>query len=139
MEPRKPYPTDLTDAQWQLVEPLIPAPKSGGRPARYARREIINAVLYIARNGGAWRALPHDLPPWSLVHYYFWHWKKDGTWHKVHEQLVGDLRVKVRFMMGRTRLPSAAVIDSQSVKTTEKGGRAASMRTSGSSAESAIS
>ena len=134
MEPRKPYPSDLTDAQWSLIEPLIPAAKTGGRPARYPRREIVNAVLYLTRNGGAWRALPHDLPPWSLVHYYFWHWKQDGTWHKVHDQLVGDLRQK----MGRTRRPSAAVLDSQSIKTTEKGGRADTMLTSGSWAESGI-
>lgn len=123
MKTRKLYSSDLSDAQWQKLEPLIPAAKRGGRPARYSRREIVNALLYLTRNGCAWRNLPHDLPPWSLVHYYFWHWKQDGVWQAVQEQLTGDLRAK----MGRTRLPSAAVLDSQSVRTTEKGGRAASM------------
>lgn len=129
MELRKAYSSDLTDAQWQLLAPLIPAAKAGGRPARYSRREIVNAVLYVTRNGGAWRALPHDLPPWSLVYYYFWHWKQDGTWQVVHDQLRGDLRQKA----GRARHASAAALDSQSVKTTEKGGLVALTATKRSS------
>ena len=124
MSQRKAYPSDLTDAQWQILSPLVPAAKKGGRRANYERREIINAVLYLTRNGCSWRALPHDLPPWSLVHYYFWHWKQDGTWQSVQEHLTGDLRQK----MGRERHPSAAVLDSQSVKTVEKGGHAATTR-----------
>jgi len=128
---RKPYSTDLTDLQWQHLEPLLPAVRRGGRPARYTRREIVNAVLYVTRNGCAWRNMPHDLPPWSLVYNYFWNyfwrWQRDGVWQAAHEHLVGDLRHKA----GRNRLPSAAILDSQSVKTTEnrdlkKGGRAAS-------------
>ncbi len=134
MQERKPYSTDLTDAQWQHLEPLIAAVRRGGRPARYSRREIVNAILYITRNGCAWRNLPHDLPPWALVYNYFWHWQQQGIWRTVHDQLVGDLRQK----MGRSRLPSAAVLDSQSVKTTEKGGHAVLMPTSASSAESVI-
>lgn len=133
MSQRKPYPSDLTDAQWQLLSPLVPATKTGGRRANYQRREIVNAVLYLTRNGCSWRALPHDLPPWSLVHYYFWHWKQDGTWQSVQEHLTGDLRQK----MGRERQPSAAVLDSQSVKTVEKGGRAAMTRVRTSKAASA--
>ncbi len=132
--PRKAYSTDLTDAQWQLIEPLVPAAKAGGRPAKYERREIINALLYITKNGCIWRNLPHDLPPWSLVHYYFWHWKRDGTWQTLHDRLREQLRQK----LGRDPQPTAAVLDSQSVKTTEKGGREATMATRKSSVVSAI-
>lgn len=131
---RKAYSTDLTDAQWQLIEPLVPAAKAGGRPAKYERREIINALLYITKNGCIWRNLPHDLPPWSLVHYYFWHWKRDGTWQTLHDSLREQLRQK----LGRDPQPTAAVLDSQSVKTTEKGGRAATMATRKSSVVSVI-
>ena len=134
MNERKPYSSDLTDVQWQQIEPLIPAVKGGGRPACYSRREIINAVLYVTRNGCAWRNLPHDLPPWSLVYNYFWRWQQDGTWQTVHDHLVGELRQKA----GRNRLPSAAVLDSQSVKTTGKGGPAAMTAASASRAASAI-
>ena len=102
MNERKPYSSDLTDDQWQLLEPLVPAPKEGGRPPKYERREIVNAVLYLTRNGCAWRNLPHDLPPWSLVHYYFWHWKQDGTWQNVHDRL----REQVRRSVGRDPQPS---------------------------------
>ncbi len=137
--PRKAYSTDLTDAQWQLIEPLVPAAKAGGRPAKHERREIINALLYITKNGCTWRNLPHDLPPWSLVHYYFWHWKRDGTWQTLHDRLREQLRLK----LGRDPQPSAAVLDSQSVKTTEnkslkKGGLAATTATRKSLVASAI-
>ena len=131
--PRKAYSTDLTDDQWQLLEPLVPAAKRGGRPAKYERREIINALLYVTKNGCTWRNLPHDLPPWSLVHYYFWHWKRDGTWQNIHDRLREQMRQK----LGRDPQPTAAVLDSQSVKTTEKGGRAATMATRNSSGASA--
>ena len=134
MTEREPYPSDLTDEQWQLLEPLVPAVKKGGRPAKYARREIINALLYLTRNGCAWRNLPHDLPPWPLVHGYFWHWKQDGTWQGIHDRL----REQVREKQGRDPQPSAAVLDSQSVKTTEKGGRAVMMVTKKSMGASAI-
>ncbi len=113
--PRKAYSTDLTDDQWQQLEPLVPAAKTGGRRAKYERREIINALFYLTKNGCTWRNLPHDLPPWSLVHYYFWHWKQDGTWNNIHDRL----REQVRTKSERDPQPSAAVLDSQSVKTTE--------------------
>lgn len=124
MDTRQPYPSDLTGPQWAQVSRFIPAPKPGGRPAKYERREVVNALLYVGRTGCQWRALPHDLPPWTIVYWYFRCWKKDDTLGRLHDELRGDLRAAE----GRHRQPSAGVIDSQSVKTTERRGRTASMR-----------
>lgn len=112
------YPTDLTDAQWKLIDLQVPKPKPGGRPAQYTRREILNAILYQTRNGCVWRALPHDFPPYRIVFHYFRTWQKDGTWDKIHDAL----RTKVRQAAGKKPKPSVAILDSQSVKTTEMGG-----------------
>ncbi len=120
---RKPYPTDLTDAQWEELAPLLPLAKPGGHPRTIDLREVINAILYVLRSGCSWRMLPHDFPPWGSVWWYFRRWRKAGVWEQVHEAL----RPKVRESEGREPGPSAAIIDSQSVKTTEKGGLAATM------------
>jgi len=110
---RKPYPSDLTDAQWTNLEPLIPAAKHGGRPREVDMREIVNAMLYINRSGCQWDMLPNDFPPKSSVYVYFAQWRDDGTWQK----LIDALRTKVRTEIeGREATPSAGSIDSQSVK-----------------------
>ena len=113
---RKRYPSDLTDDQWNELAPLLPAAKLGGRRRTVDLREVINGTLYVLRSGCTWRMVPHDLPPWGTVYGYFRSWKRDGTWERVHE----TLRPKVREAEGRDPTPSAAIIDSQSVKTTEK-------------------
>jgi putative transposase len=115
---RKPYPSDLTDAEWSILEPLIPPAKPGGHPRTQHMREILNAILYLVRGGCAWRALPHDFPCWSTVWTYFRNWRLTGTWETMHTAL----REAVRTTQGRETTPSAAILDSQSVKTTEQGG-----------------
>ncbi len=133
---RKSYPTDLTDAQWaHIVAPLIPPAEPGGRPRSVDVREVINAILYFVRTGSQWRNLPHDLPPWGTVHYYYRRWRLDGTWQRIHDAL----REQVRTEDGREATPSAAIVDSQSVKTTEKGGLGATTQVSNSGGASAIS
>ncbi len=113
---RLPYPSDLTDAQWEQIEPHVPKPKPGGRPASVDRREIVNAVLYLVREGITWRAMPHDFPPYRTVYHYFRIWRDDGSWQTIHDALRDDVRTAA----GREVSPSVAIIDAQSVKTVEQ-------------------
>ena len=117
------YPTDLTDEQWKILEPLIPAAKRGGRPRSVDMREMLNAILYVVRGGVAWRLVPQDFPRWPTVYYYFARWRASGVWKRIHDRLHEEVRLSVE----REAAPSAAILDSQSAKTTEKGALCAVM------------
>jgi putative transposase len=118
------YPSDLNDTEWQIIRRLLPGPKPGGRPRTTDPRSVINAIFYVLRSGCAWRMLPQDFPRFPTVYMYFKQWRDDGTLERVHDVL----RDRIRRLDGRKKSPSAAIVDSQSVKTTEKGGPAATMR-----------
>jgi putative transposase len=111
---RKAYQSDLSDEEWSFLEPHLPFPNATGRPKMHSTREILNAVFYIVRGGCAWRLLPNDFPPWKTVYHYFRSWRLDGTWERMHSAL----RKRVRVRLQRNPQPSAAIVDSQSVKTT---------------------
>jgi putative transposase len=115
---RKPYPTDLSDAEWNYIEPHLPAPKGHGRPRTHSLREILNAVFYVLKSGCQWRLLPPDFPRWPTVYHYFRTWRIDGTWEKINRSIRERLRVRLK----RDPQPSAGVVDSQSVKSTAVGG-----------------
>jgi putative transposase len=129
------YTTDLTDEEWQILEPLLPPEKTGGRPHKYPLREVRNGIQYVRLGGCAWRLLPHDLPPWQTADQTWRAWRQDGTWVRIHAQL----RDRVRTARCRHPPPAAAIIDAQTVKTTEKGGPTAMTARRNSTAASAIS
>jgi transposase len=106
------YPSDLTDDQWAVIEPLVPAVRSGGRPAEHTRRRIVEAILYVVRTGCSWRQLPHDFPPWATVFWYFKQWRADDTVDRIHDAL----RDRVRDVAGRDPMASAGIVDAQSVR-----------------------
>ena len=119
---RKAYPSDLSNAEWELVNPHIPKPGSGGRPREVNMREVLNAIFYVLKSGIQWDMLPHDFPPKGTVYHYFNEWRKNGIWNHLNAVLRGELRVE----LGREETPSAAIVDSQSVKSSSKGGDAGS-------------
>jgi putative transposase len=129
------YTTDLTDEEWKILKPLLPPDKTGGRPRKYPLREVLNGIQYVLRAGCAWRLMPPDLPHWQTAYQAFRAWRQDGTWLRIHDQLRAMLRTR----MGRHPQPSAAIIDAQTVKATEKGGRMAMTAPKNSTAASVIS
>jgi transposase len=130
----KSYPTDLSDGEWQVLEPLLPKQQTG-RPRKYSQRHMLNALLYLLRTGCAWRMLPHDLPPWQAVYAYFRKLEQEGIWIRVNDRLCALERVR----KGRAAEPSTLAADSQSVKTTEKGGCAVLTVTKRSKGANALS
>ena len=115
----KKYPSELSGKEWKILCPLIPAAKPGGRPRMHPDREIMNAILYVKKTGCQWRMLPNDYPPWETVYYYFREWSLDGSWESMNQALVKMKRLKSQ----RKESPSLLIVDSQSVKTSQKGGR----------------
>ena len=116
---RQPYVSDLSDAEWRIIKPLLPAPKGFGHPRTVDLREILNGIFYVQRTGCQWEMLPHDLPPYSTVYNYFRKWQRKGILAEIHNKLRRQLRTK----LGRDEDSTVAIADSQSVKTTEKRGR----------------
>jgi putative transposase len=131
---RRRYDTDISDAEWALLAPLLPPEKPGGRHRANDLREVINGIRYVLRTGAAWRHVPREFPHWNLCYQWFRHWRHDGSWQRWHDLL----REHVRQQLGRNKQPSAAILDSQSVKTTEKGGPDAARMAPRKSADASV-
>ena len=116
--PPRPYSSNLSDHEWEILVPLIPIAKPGGRPRKWPMRTILDAIFYVLKTGCQWRMLPREFPPWSTVHHYFRMWRLDGTWGRINTAL----RERLRTRAGHDRQPSAGILDTQSVKTTSVGG-----------------
>lgn len=114
---QKRYPSDLSNLEWEQIKHFFDSVYPAGRRPKYTKRQILDAIFYVARTGCQWAYLPKDFPPWKTVYNYFWTWKKQGLFEKLHN----ELRRHVRALLGRNEEPSAAIVDSQSVKTTERG------------------
>ena len=112
------FPKRMSDAEWDILGALIPAPKPGGRPATHSRRDIVDAILYVVRQGCTWRALPEEFPPWDTVAWYYYEWQARGVWTSVED----SLRRAVRVAAGRSETPTAGSADSQTVRSTEQPG-----------------
>ena len=120
---RRGYWTDLSEAQWAVIAPLVPDAKPGGRPRKASSRELVNAILYALRAGCSWRLLPADFPPWQTVYYYLQRWRREGVWARIHHPMLMADRERA----GREPSPTAAIIDSQSVRTADQRGVRAAM------------
>jgi putative transposase len=120
---RQAYPSDLSDAEWEILKPLLPQPKGFGHPVEVDFREILNGIFYVQRTGCQWEMMPHDLPPYSTVYSYFKKWQRKGVWQTMHD----TVRHKLRKTLERTADSTVAIADSQSVKTTEKRGRSTAL------------
>ena len=120
---RRGYWTDLSEAQWAAIAPLVPEAKPGGRPRKASSRELVNAILDALRAGCSWRLLPADFPPWQTVYYYLQRWRREGVWARIHHLVLMNDRERA----GREASPTAAIIDSQSVRTADQRGVRAAM------------